>query len=419
MVWTFGDGGTSTAKNPSHTYNSVGTYTVNLKATNSAAANITSGTITVSATSNNNSGLVAAYNFEEASGTTAFDASGQNNHGAITRATYTSGKYGKALNFDGVNDWVTVNDVAALDLTKGMTVEAWVYPTAISGNRTVLVKENARTLVYYLYANTSDDSPNRPLGGGVFAGTYRYIYGGSQLTTNQWTHLAVTYDGATQRLYVGGAQVASRAQTGSMTVSSGALRIGGNSLWGEFFKGWIDEVRVYNRALSAAQIQADMNTAGGRLLGSQQTGSYTDTISPSMAKAFQQKADKTGKVTSLSIYVAPDSTSTSLVAGLYANKVDANQMNHPGTLLAQGTLSSPKAGAWNSVSLPATSVTAGTTYWIAILSPGGSLRVSNKVNDGTQPKLSETISASTLPNSWGTAINLPNDGPLAGYGVGY
>ena len=71
------------------------------------------------------------------------------------------------------------------------------------------------------------------------------------LTANTWAHLAVTYDGINQRLYVNGTQVASRAQTGSMRASKGALRIGGNSVWSEFFKGRIDEIRVYNRALSA------------------------------------------------------------------------------------------------------------------------------------------------------------------------
>jgi hypothetical protein len=73
--------------------------------------------------------------------------------------------------------------------------------------------------------------------------------------------VAATYDGATVRLYVNGAQVASTANTGAMVTSNSPLRIGGDSVWGEYFKGLIDEVRIYNRALTAAQIQADMNTA--------------------------------------------------------------------------------------------------------------------------------------------------------------
>ena len=60
------------------------------------------------------------------------------------------------------------------------------------------------------------------------------------------------------RLYVDGALVATQARTGSLLTSTGALRIGGNSIRSEFFSGVIDEVRVYDRALSAARITADM-----------------------------------------------------------------------------------------------------------------------------------------------------------------
>ena len=70
-----------------------------------------------------------------------------------------------------------------------------------------------------------------------------------------WTrqHLAATYDGTEQRLYVNGAQVATRAQTGTIVNTGNPLRIGGNGIWGEYFQGLIDEVRVYRRALSPAR----------------------------------------------------------------------------------------------------------------------------------------------------------------------
>jgi Concanavalin A-like lectin/glucanases superfamily len=76
---------------------------------------------------------------------------------------------------------------------------------------------------------------------------------------NVWTHLAATYDGTTLRLFVNGAQTGSRAVSGALLTSTGVLRIGGNSLWGEYFAGRIDEVRIYNRALTLAEIQADSN----------------------------------------------------------------------------------------------------------------------------------------------------------------
>ena len=79
----------------------------------------------------------------------------------------------------------------------------------------------------------------------------------SALPAVTWSHVAVTYDGASLRLYVNGAQVSSRAATGSLVASTGALRIGGNSVWGEYFRGRIDELRIYNRSLSASEIAAN------------------------------------------------------------------------------------------------------------------------------------------------------------------
>ena len=69
--------------------------------------------------------------------------------------------------------------------------------------------------------------------------------GTSVLPLNAWSHLAATYDGSTVRLYVNGVQVGSKAQTGSIRLDS-VFRIGGDSVWGEYFTGLIDEVRVYD-----------------------------------------------------------------------------------------------------------------------------------------------------------------------------
>jgi hypothetical protein len=207
-------------------------------------------------------GLVGAWSFDQGAGTTAPDASGTGNQGTVSGATWTTaGKQGGALTFDGVNDRVAVPDAASLDLTNRMTLEAWVRPTATSNDwRTVLLKERSPGLAYALYAG--DDVGPRP-NAWLTIGGDRSVIGPSSLTASTWAHLAVTYDGTTVRLYVNGTQVATRAQTGSMAVSSGALSIGGNTIWGEWFAGQIDEVRVYNAALTAAQVQADMTRPVG------------------------------------------------------------------------------------------------------------------------------------------------------------
>ena len=206
------------------------------------------------------SGLVAAYNFDQGAGAVLNDVSGRGNNGTITGAQWsTSGRYSGALTFNGTSNLVTVADSATLDLTTGLTIEAWVNPTvAPTGWRTIVAKETTGNVVYYLHASSS--SNNRPATGGRFGSADQVLYGGTRLTANTWVHLAATYDGTTQRLFVNGAQVATRAQTGSLAVSTGALRIGGNASFGEYFQGRIDDARIYNRALSAAEITSDMNT---------------------------------------------------------------------------------------------------------------------------------------------------------------
>ena len=205
-----------------------------------------------------NPGLVAAYSFNEGSGTSVADAAGNGNTGTISGATWTTaGKFGNALSFSGNSAWVTINDSALLHLTTGMTLEAWVSPTTVnSAWRDVIYKGDDN---YFLEATTS--SGGKPSVGTTIGGVNANLYGPSVLPRNTWTHLASTYDGATVQLYVNGTMVASRAQTGPLVTSTNPLQIGGDSIYGQTFQGKIDEVRIYNRALSAAEIKSDMNLA--------------------------------------------------------------------------------------------------------------------------------------------------------------
>src|ERR1700741_3620737 len=93
------------------------------------------------------------------------------------------------------------------------------------------------------------------------------------LAVNAWSHVALTWDGSIMRLYINGVEAANKARTGTLQSTTTPLRIGTNSPYGEFFQGLIDEVRIYTRALSAAEIQTDMSTPIG------QTG--PDTTAPS------------------------------------------------------------------------------------------------------------------------------------------
>jgi hypothetical protein len=239
------------------TSESTETFSVNLSAPVNATVLDGQGVVTISNDDGApTAGLVAAYGFNENTGTTTADASGNNLTATISGATWTAaGKNGNALSFDGVNDMVSVNDNAGLDVNT-VTLMAWVRPTTLTNWRTVLLKETTGGLAYALYAN---DDASRPSAWVNLNGD-RDASGTAPLDINTWTHLAMTYDSTAIRLYVNGVLVRTSNFTGTVATSNQPLRIGGNTIWTEFFAGQIDDVRVYNRALSLAELQLAMNT---------------------------------------------------------------------------------------------------------------------------------------------------------------
>lgn len=208
-------------------------------------------------------GLVLGLGFNEAGGPVAFDASLSGNTGAISAATRVRGKdgFGGALSFNGTDSVVGVAGSKSLALTSAMTLEAWVNPASVAGWRTVLLKEGQSWMAYELYANNAEVSRAAAYfttpGGGM-----RGITAPGAIATNTWTHLATTYDGTTMKFFVNGAVVRSVLRSGAIDTTNGPLNIGGNYVWGgEYFAGLIDDVRVYNRALSDAEIARDMATS--------------------------------------------------------------------------------------------------------------------------------------------------------------
>jgi hypothetical protein len=236
-----------------------------------AVAKDTSGNTTTSAndsfTVNNSSfpGEVASYSLDEGTGTTVNDSSTNNNKGTTANTTWAAGEYGNALKFTGAtNSMATISNSSSLALTTGLTLEAWVNPSTLNspdaGWCAAVAKDHQNSnndVAYALYAANGNGTPpalhlligNQDVG----------LQGTSVLTLNTWTFLTGTYDGTTMRLYVNGSQVSTKSKTGNITTTTDPLRLGGD--WsGEMFTGLIDNVRIYNRALSASEITSDMNT---------------------------------------------------------------------------------------------------------------------------------------------------------------
>jgi hypothetical protein len=206
-------------------------------------------------------GLVASYGFNEGAskGLKFGDFSGKRNGAVGHGVRRVKGKFGKGLYFNGKSSWLTVPDRASLDLKGRMTLEAWVKPQAGSGKRTILAKLGRGSTAYALNSATHGGGA----GGDAGIGGRKSVTTANDLPLGVWTHIALTYDGSALRLFFNGAQVGAADARGAITNGGGPLRIGGNFIGGGWFKGVIDEVRIYNRPLALPEIQRDMRRSAG------------------------------------------------------------------------------------------------------------------------------------------------------------
>ena len=220
-------------------------------------------------------GLVAAYSFDEGTGTTANDSSGQTNTAILNNGVaWVSGKNGKAASFDGVNDYITIPNSASTNISgNAITLSMWINPQPLAGGDSVVIGK---------LWNTTQSSPfyqyGLELGGGnrtdFYVGTAsgpRVALAGTTLPFNQWSYLAITFDGAQVRTYVNGTLVNTQALSATITARGNPMNIGADASTAQFYKGMLDDLRIYNRVLTPAQVQSDMTTpVGGPAVGSPQ-----------------------------------------------------------------------------------------------------------------------------------------------------
>jgi fibronectin type 3 domain-containing protein len=251
----------------------IGNYSYRVRATD-AANNISAYSNIASAASvSGPSTLVAAYAFDEGTGTTTADQSGNNDTGTLSNATWTtSGKYQNALSYNGSTSFVNIGRPTPFtNLTGTMTLEAWVFPTQNPADDGQIISFSNSNSGWQL--KTSKDTGPRTFGLAVYgngATARAQRYSNTQITLNTWYHVAGVYSAAAQTLdiYVNGvlddgvlrnAVPTSQSLPNNVNVNIG--RRGDNNF---YFFGTIDDVRVYSRALTAGQIQADMATPVGQ-----------------------------------------------------------------------------------------------------------------------------------------------------------
>ncbi len=197
-------------------------------------------------------GLVAAYGFDEGAGTTAADASGNSRTATLKNCNWTtSGKYGRALSFNGNNSFLNASSNGLPNTDTPKTIAYWAYTTA-----KITSTQSAVTI-----ANSTQQASIQPGYKDSQAGVRQYgnlwLVAGVQPSTKAWHHYAYTYDGQTHVLYIDGKQV-STSTILPIAASPTAFEIGRGVGGTEYFKGIIDEVVVYSRALSLTEIQALM-----------------------------------------------------------------------------------------------------------------------------------------------------------------
>jgi hypothetical protein len=198
--------------------------------------------------------LVGWWKFDEGAGAIALDMSGHGNHGTLQGdPQWVDGRDGGALEFDGTGDYVDCGNTPVISPTTELTVMAWI-------------KVNPWTKTWEAILAKGDDSYRLSRSGsgnathfGCGGTSGNYFDGSTVVTDNQWHHVCGVYDGARQTIYIDGVLDTAIPSTGSVTASANNLFIGENSgAAGRHITGLIDDVRLYNRALTVEEIMEAM-----------------------------------------------------------------------------------------------------------------------------------------------------------------
>ena len=218
-------------------------------------------------------GSAAAYGFEEGIGDTTADGTGHGFSGTLANGpVWTSGIFGLGLALDGIDDYVSLGNPAALQLTGSMTLSGWINADTFPFDDAVVVSKRTGGDLGFQLDVTRDTGP-RTIGFKLTdsLGERMWRYGRTALATNTWYHIAGVYDAASQtlRVYLNGQSddgVSVGTVTGSQRDSPDDVTIGRRSgVTGYEFAGLVDNIRIYDRALTAAEIQADMLTPAGMI----------------------------------------------------------------------------------------------------------------------------------------------------------
>ena len=200
-------------------------------------------------------GLVAWYRFDG----DASDSSGNNLHGTeVGDPTYEAGVFGQAISLDGDGDYVDCGLAPKFDITEFITFTYWIKVVAFDKSWNTVLSRGDDSW------RSSRAGTNNFMEAAVGGTSGNYTYGVTPVDDGEWHHVGWVYDGTMNYLYVDGEVDATEENSGQITVSSYPLYIGDNSqATGRFWTGLIDDVMIYNRALTQEEVQRVMQSSAG------------------------------------------------------------------------------------------------------------------------------------------------------------
>ena len=210
--------------------------------------------------------LVLYLPFDEGKGDIAKDTTKHKNNGQLHQVEWAKGKYGTAVEFSGVKGgWVEVPDAPSLDITDEITLMLWVHPTQFTGEwLRMLVKtwagDGEPWMVYGLYQEGGTQGKVGFILSVDKAKEKRSPHG-PPIKKEEWTHLAATYDGQVQKIYYNGTLKESQKVTGKIDTNDVPISVGRNNEGDrEHYVGLIDEVAIWNKALTKDEIREAMES---------------------------------------------------------------------------------------------------------------------------------------------------------------
>ena len=207
--------------------------------------------------SNLSDGLVGYWKMDENTGTSTADSSGNSNTGTLTNVGWTNGKYGIGTSYNGTNNVILVPDTNnSLDMPNDFTISFWVNPDS-GGTKELVAKSSGEN--YEIWQSSTNLSVR-------VNGVSPVVSAGSIFTYGQWTHITVKYERSTGlvTIYQNGNYFTNGANTNAASINNSSLQIGAYSDGTSYpFSGKIDELRIYNRALSPSEITQLYNYAPG------------------------------------------------------------------------------------------------------------------------------------------------------------